>query len=326
MAPSVPAIPLTPGTAATPAASQPPDRNSLDSLPLHWLPSAAAIAYLTAASFFWYRHRDSFWGSHDSIVILTLGGVALWGALLLRAARWSVRDVPREVWIVASTALGLFAILWHFGRRPGYSIWFGDTPASPPLARLLPFFYFAASSVLLRVAAPLVVARVTLGLRPADLGYRRPTFDRSGWLYVLAVAIAIPAVAYASTRPAFITKYPLCKQAIEDGALSVWGFAVYQLAYGSVFASGEAFWRGFIAFGLGRRIGYNALFFMLIPYVLGHFGKPQAESLGAIAAGLFLGVLALKHRSFWLGAAVHWSVALMMDFWALHRRGIEWVW
>ena len=65
---------------------------------------------------------------------------------------------------------------------------------------------------------------------------------------------------------------------------------------------------------------------MLIPYVAAHFGKPMLETLGAILAGLFLGYLAWEHRSFWLGVALHWGVALMMDLFALYRRGVTMVW
>ena len=64
-------------------------------------------------------------------------------------------------------------------------------------------------------------------------------------------------------------------------------------------------------------------FFVAMPYVLGHCGKPLPETLGAIAAGLALGGLALYHRSFWLGAISHWTIAMTMDLMALWRRGIS---
>jgi hypothetical protein len=35
-----------------------------------------------------------------------------------------------------------------------------------------------------------------------------------------------------------------------------------------------------------------------------------------------LGYLALRHRSFWLGAATHWAVAITMDVMALWARGV----
>ena len=48
-----------------------------------------------------------------------------------------------------------------------------------------------------------------------------------------------------------------------------------------------------------------------------HYPKPMGESIGAILAGLALGYLALKNRSVWGGAALHWSVALTMDLAAI---------
>ena len=52
-----------------------------------------------------------------------------------------------------------------------------------------------------------------------------------------------------------------------------------------------------------------------------HFGKPLPETLGALAAGLTLGFLALKHRSVWYGVAVHYGVALSMDLLAVRGNG-----
>jgi hypothetical protein len=36
-----------------------------------------------------------------------------------------------------------------------------------------------------------------------------------------------------------------------------------------------------------------------------------------------LGTLALRHRSFWLGVAAHYGVALTMDLSAMVRQGIK---
>ncbi len=52
---------------------------------------------------------------------------------------------------------------------------------------------------------------------------------------------------------------------------------------------------------------------MTIPYCMIHFGKPMPEALGAIGAGVVLGLLSLKTRSIWLGAAIHIGVAWTMD-------------
>ncbi len=98
---------------------------------------------------------------------------------------------------------------------------------------------------------------------------------------------------------------------------------MYQLFYGIIFISGESFWRGYIIFGLQKDMGWFALIFMIIPYTMAHYGKPFPETIGAIAAGLVLGYLALKHRNFWLGVAAHWGIVITMDVSAIVRRGIE---
>jgi membrane protease YdiL (CAAX protease family) len=51
-----------------------------------------------------------------------------------------------------------------------------------------------------------------------------------------------------------------------------------------------------------------------------HFGKPMPETLGAIFAGIILGVLSLKSNSIWLGVLLHFSVAIAMDCFALLHR------
>jgi len=53
-----------------------------------------------------------------------------------------------------------------------------------------------------------------------------------------------------------------------------------------------------------------------------HFHKPWPECLGAIAAGVTLGALALAYRSFWGGVVVHAMVAVTMDTLAVHRAGL----
>jgi membrane protease YdiL (CAAX protease family) len=48
-----------------------------------------------------------------------------------------------------------------------------------------------------------------------------------------------------------------------------------------------------------------------------HAGKPGPEAIGSIVAGVALGILALRNRSFIPGAILHWSVAATLDIFAL---------
>jgi hypothetical protein len=189
---------------------------------------------------------------------------------------------------------------------------------------LYAFFYFSMSCVLLRLGLPLLLMRFGLRGRVSDYGFRLRGSSQLWWVYlVMALGVCGVVVVYASQQPAFLAKYPLCRAMISGHRILLWHFLLYQLAYFMVFVSGESFWRGYIAFGLEKDLGWLALVFMIIPYVTAHFGKPLPETLGAIITGVVLGGLALKHRSFWLGVLAHYGVALTMDLSAIYRQGMR---
>jgi membrane protease YdiL (CAAX protease family) len=52
-----------------------------------------------------------------------------------------------------------------------------------------------------------------------------------------------------------------------------------------------------------------------------HFAKPMPEEFAAIVAGLVLGYMALRSRSFVPGILLHVAVALTMDLLVLARTG-----
>ncbi len=92
--------------------------------------------------------------------------------------------------------------------------------------------------------------------------------------------------------------------------------------YALQFVALEFFFRGFMVHGLKWRLGYAAIFVMVVPYNMIHFGKPLAEAIGAILGGVTLGTLSLKTRSVWWGAALHIAVAATMDLLALWHKGL----
>jgi len=190
-----------------------------------------------------------------------------------------------------------------------------------------PYYFFVSCSVLARIIIPLLLITWVLRRSARDFGYGLKDVTRGWWVYaVLVLGVILVVFFYASTLPAFLKKYPWCKQGIINGSLNLDLLLIYLSISFVFYFSGEAFWRGFILFGTVGELGKNGLFLMIMPYVLGHLGKPLPETLGAIAAGLVLGVLAWHHRSFLLGAVSHWLVATAMDLSALYRRGVDIVW
>src|SRR5204862_1734080 len=64
----------------------------------------------------------------------------------------------------------------------------------------------------------------------------------------------------------------------------------------------------------------GAIFSMVVPYCMIHFGKPYLEVCSAIIAGVVLGSLSIQTRSIWAGVLVHVTVAILNDVLALDRK------
>ena len=185
-----------------------------------------------------------------------------------------------------------------------------------PYFDLLPYQYWGVSSLVLRVLVPLLVVTAVLRESPRDWGWRFPTDWHHVWPYVIFLVVMVPVLFAASALGSFQAKYPFYDGAVAGG----WHFWGFQLFYGLQFLGVEAFFRGFLLFGLWPRLGWNAVPVMVIPYVMIHFGKPMPETLAAIVAGSVLGYLALRSRSFLWGAALHWSVGIAMDVFVIGRE------
>jgi len=75
----------------------------------------------------------------------------------------------------------------------------------------------------------------------------------------------------------------------------------------------EFFFRGFMLFGLERTFGRMAVLVQAIPFAVAHFKKPQLEAYGAIFAGIFLGLIGLRARSFLPCFLLHYLILLTAD-------------
>ena len=148
----------------------------------------------------------------------------------------------------------------------------------------------------------------------ADFGLRTRGFSAHAWIYALCVAIMIPVLLVVSRQPDFTSYYPMYKTA----GRSWLDFAAWELGYLTQFFALEVFFRGFMLRAL-RGFGAGAIWAMVVPYCMVHYGKPYLEACAAIAAAVVLGSLAMRTRSIYAGFLVHATVALLMDLLALSR-------
>jgi len=230
--------------------------------------------------------------------------------------------IDRRSLVVFVTTMVLLIVFEYWGLPDRFSgSWFhlhladalGD--GYRPYYDLLPYQFWGVSSLVLRVAVPLVVIRFVLDERPYDWGFRIRGQWRKFRPYAIGLGGMIPILFIVSYWPAFQAKYPF----YHPAALGGWNFWGWELFYGLQFLGLETFFRGFILFGLYPRLGHYAIPVMVIPYVMIHFGKPYPETFAAIVAGFVLGYLALKSKSFLWGWFLHWGVAITMDLMVIGR-------
>ncbi len=215
----------------------------------------------------------------------------------------------------------LLAVFYYWGKPDAYHRLLGSSlePVREGLpaawAGLFPYAWWALASLFLRVVVPLVLIVWLLRARPRDFGFR--CSRRHAGLYLLMYLAMLPVLYIVSLDPDFARTYPFYR-----GAATGWGvFFAFEACYFLQFVGVEAFFRGFLTFGLFPRFGYASLLVMAIPYCAIHFGKPALETFGSIGAGVLLGFLALKSRSWYLGALLHGAIGLTMDFFALWNNG-----
>ncbi len=230
----------------------------------------------------------------------------------------------RTAAIVLATATALLLVFEYWGR-PGFYLSSGlrDRVASmdggrfADLADALGYVWWGLSSMLWRVLVPLGIGVWVLHLRPADLGYRLVGIGRHLPAYGIAYLVMLPLLVWVSGFQSFGTFYPFYERAVEGGA----GLWVYWAGYALQFVGVEAFFRGYLTFGLAPRFGWLAVPIMTVPYTMIHFAKPMPEAVAAIGAGLLLGTMALRSRSWVPGVFLHVAVALTLDILVMARAG-----
>ncbi len=162
------------------------------------------------------------------------------------------------------------------------------------------------------VVPAVLVARFVLRTRLRDLGLRAgPELRHHAPLYLGLYLALLPLVVAAGLNGEFQDTYPFYE---PPPGVSFWPrFYIWEAVYAGQFLALEFFFRGVLVHGLARRFGPMAVFVALIPYVMIHLTKPLAEALGSIVAGIVLGFLSLRTGSIYLGAALHFAVALTID-------------
>jgi len=225
---------------------------------------------------------------------------------------------PKAFAILVTAALAL--VLPHYFGRPSTfqkSAWLTDATSHLPYPDLHPHLYWAAFKLVNYGLVPAICIFFVLKRPLRDFGLRFVREPKVWLLYAAMVALVLPMAYLASTTDAFLRTYPK----YPGAGASVAALLSWEAAYAFQFFMLEFFFRGFLIFALARYVGSLAIFVMIVPYAMIHFGKPLAECLGSILAGIALGTISLRTGSIYGGVLVHCAVAWSMDLFALHATG-----
>jgi uncharacterized protein len=198
---------------------------------------------------------------------------------------------------------------------------FGEFIAHYPNSNLPALGWWVAIVTLFYFLFPVIIIKFIRREDLSDYGLRF-SIETGFWkVFVVAVAIMLPLVYLMSLTSSFTAKYPFLR--IYDGTQYLgMTLLVWELIYFVQFFGLEFFFRGFIVHSLKPALGIYSIFVMTVPYCMIHFGKPPAETLSAIAAGIFLGWLSYRNGNIWLGLLLHCTVAFSMDVLALYNKGL----
>ena len=241
---------------------------------------------------------------------------------MLARARLYLRDLGSEATVIVCAGSALLILSHHQASTGYFRNVFGATYDKHPAIGALTHFYWFGASFVLYCVLPLLISTATRGSFHRKYGFGLGDWRAGLTISALFLAVMLPSVYVASKMAAFKGMYPLAGASAytlrTEGMPDVisWKlFLLYELGYVFYFIGWEFFFRGWMLNGLLPKLGRaGALLLPIAPFAVMHLGKAELEALGSIIAGLALGILALRTRSFWYGAMIHAVVAVFMDW------------
>lgn len=152
----------------------------------------------------------------------------------------------------------------------------------------------AISQLIYYFILPIFVILFIFRDNPLDYGLRLGNYHIWILYVLLTILLSIPVLLIGS-RFASVHQY-YEKQ-----------FNYYEFLSSSVVIlfAWEYLLRGFLLFGLKKRFGEFSIIIQMVPFVLLHLGKPEAETLSCIVTGLWFGWVAYRGNSFWPAFMIH---------------------
>ncbi|MBL8950131.1 MAG: CPBP family intramembrane metalloprotease [Myxococcaceae bacterium] len=241
--------------------------------------------------------------------------------MIVRLARTWLRELADEPTVIMCGSSALLIVSHYQGGTGYFRNVVGNRFDGHPAYTVMSYWWWFGCALVLYLLMPLLLAYATRGSFTRKYGFGLGDWKAGMTVSLLFLVVMLPAAFIASKTKAFAGAYPLAGNSaytlfLGNGKTetSLGLFAIYELGYVLYFVAWEFFYRGWMLNGLLPRFGRaGAILIPVAPFAIMHLGKAEPEALGSIIAGVALGVLALRTRSFWYGVFVHASVAVWMD-------------
>ena len=151
---------------------------------------------------------------------------------------------------------------------------------------------------------PILVIVVLLRKRPLDFGFRLGNHKLWGFHAAITCIVVLPILYVISRSSAFLGYYTIeqfepLKYSLETSA--------YLFAW-------EFLFRGFLLFGLKKKLREVSILVQMVPFALLHFGKPEMETVSTILGGVYLGYIGYRGNSYWPAFIIHLFINISLVF------------
>ncbi len=219
------------------------------------------------------------------------------------------RSDYKVVFILLSVAV-VELIAFYYGSKRFYVRELAKFVADGRNAYFLQYIYWMCAKFLLHFPLLLLLGWIFLREKPRAFGVSFGDYKLGLAMTAVFVGVMLPIIWIVSASPSFAAHYPHCGQVRTDWTL----FIIYEFCFILYMVGWEFIWRGYMLFGLKDKLGdAPAILIQTLPFVILHFGKPPLETFGSIIAGIALGILALRTRTFIYCALIHWLVMFSID-------------
>lgn len=203
-------------------------------------------------------------------------------------------SVRRCEWLFWALALLAMVLFLYPADESFYAARLAASSTPPALIEYQSYLYHHAMVLLIFLLPLLLMPR--LGIASRGLSLFQPGDWRWGlrWTLLACAVVTLPTWT-SSADPAFLAEYPLSLHAFQSPVL----LGLFLFSYLLYYIGWEAFFRGFIGFGLVG-LGYTPFLGLMVQVSLSsiiHIGKPPMELIGAIPGGIIFGILAYRSRS-----------------------------